>query len=183
MISIWARQAGKDVYVEKPVSHNAWEGRQIVNAARKYKHHRANRHPEPVESGTLWEAVAWIRAGNLGDIQLVRGLCYKPRQSIGKVEARRPFLHDQLRPVVRTVANDAADAPETALRLALGVFHGQWRPGQPGIHQMDIARWVLGEEQLSPKVFSVGGRFGYVDDANTPNTQVVPRIRQGTADL
>lgn len=173
LISIWACQAGKDVYVEKPVSHNAWEGRQIVNAARKYK--------RIVQTGTqsrsnpgLQEAVAWIRAGNLGDIQLVRGLCYKPRQSIGKVEGPTP--------IPSTINYDLWCGPSPMMPLMRQKLHYDWHwvfstgngdLGNQGIHQMDIARWVLGEEQLSPKVFSVGGRFGYVDDANTPNTQVV----------
>ncbi|MBL9176346.1 MAG: gfo/Idh/MocA family oxidoreductase, partial [Verrucomicrobiales bacterium] len=173
LISIWACQAGKDVYVEKPVSHNAWEGRQIVNAARKYK--------RIVQTGTqsrsnpgLQEAVAWIRAGNLGDIQLVRGLCYKPRQSIGKVEGPTP--------IPSTINYDLWCGPSPMMPLMRQKLHYDWHwvfstgngdLGNQGIHQMDIARWVLGEEQLSPKVFSVGGRFGYADDANTPNTQVV----------
>lgn len=173
LISIWACEAGKDVYVEKPVSHNAWEGRQIVNAARRYQ--------RIVQTGTqsrsnpgLQEAVAWIRAGNLGDIKLVRGLCYKPRQSIGKVSGPTP--------VPSTIDYDLWCGPSPKGPLMREKLHYDWHwdfatgngdLGNQGIHQMDIARWVLGEEQLSPMVFSFGGRFGYVDDGNTPNTQVV----------
>ena len=84
LASIWAMQAGKDVYVEKPVSHCVWEGRQMVNAARKYG--------RMVQTGTqarssrkgIGAAVEWVRQGNLGKIQLARGLCYKRRNSIGK---------------------------------------------------------------------------------------------------
>ena len=83
LMAIWACQHGKDVYVEKPVSHNVWEGRQIVNAARK--------HRRIVQTGTqsrsnpgLREAIAWLHAGGLGEIKVVHGLCYKPRQSIGR---------------------------------------------------------------------------------------------------
>ena len=173
LISIWACQAGKDVYVEKPVSHNAWEGRQIVKAARRYK--------RIVQTGTqsrsnpgLQEAVAWIRAGNLGDIVLARGLCYKPRQSIGKVS--RPT------PIPSSINYDLWCGPSAMAPLMREKLHYDWHwvfntgngdLGNQGIHQMDIARWVLGEEELSPRVFSVGGRLGYVDDANTPNTQIV----------
>ena len=86
LAAIWAIQAGKDVYVEKPVSHNVWEGRQIVNAARKYN--------KIVQTGTqsrssregIFEAVKCVQAGNLGKILLSRGLCYKRRDSIGKTE-------------------------------------------------------------------------------------------------
>src|SRR5438045_3418030 len=87
--AIWAVQAGKDVYVEKPVSHNVWEGRQLVNAARKYN--------KIVQTGTqsrsssgIAEAIAWIHEGNIGKIVRVRGLCYKPRPSIGKVSGPQP---------------------------------------------------------------------------------------------
>ncbi|MBN8246737.1 MAG: Gfo/Idh/MocA family oxidoreductase, partial [Verrucomicrobia bacterium] len=173
LISVWACQAGKDVYVEKPVSHNAWEGRQIVNAARQYR--------RIVQTGTqsrsnpgLQEAVAWIRAGNLGDVQLVRGLCYKPRQSIGKVTAPTA--------VPSSINYDLWCGPAPMGPLMRQKLHYDWHwvfstgngdLGNQGIHQMDIARWVLGESQLSPLVFSVGGRFGYADDGNTPNTQIV----------
>ena len=88
--TIWACQAGKDVYVEKPISHNVWEGRQAVEAARKYQ--------RIVQAGTqsrssqgIREAVAWVQAGNLGKIRVSRGLCYKPRRSIGKVDGPQPI--------------------------------------------------------------------------------------------
>ena len=84
LTTIWACQSGKDVYVEKPVSHNVWEGRQMVRAARRYG--------RIVQTGTqcrsspsLAEAVAWVGEGNLGSITVARGLCYKPRKSIGQV--------------------------------------------------------------------------------------------------
>src|SRR3954454_792766 len=77
LAAIWGIQAGKDVYVEKPVSHNVWEGRQIVRAAEKYK--------KVVQTGTqsrsstaIAEAVDFVQKGNLGKLRLVRGLCYKP---------------------------------------------------------------------------------------------------------
>src|SRR5678816_1250417 len=82
---IWAVQAGKDVYVEKPVSHNVWEGRKLVEAARKYR--------RIVQTGTqsrsrsdLREALNWVREGNLGKIKVSRGLCYKRRDTIGKTQ-------------------------------------------------------------------------------------------------
>lgn len=173
LLSIWAIQAGKDVYVEKPVSHNAWEGRQIVAAARKYG--------AIVQTGTqsrsnpgLREAVAWVQAGNIGKIQLARGLCYKPRMSIGKISAPTA--------VPAHIDYDLWCGPSPLSPLMREKLHYDWHwqfitgngdLGNQGIHQMDIARWVLGERALSPLVFSVGGRFGYVDDGNTPNTQFV----------
>src|SRR5687767_12347089 len=88
---IWAIQSGKDVYTEKPVSHNVWEGRKFVEAARKYK--------KIVQTGTqsrssregIAQAVDWVKAGNLGKIVISRGLCYKPRPSIGKVDGPQPI--------------------------------------------------------------------------------------------
>src|SRR3954463_14643976 len=79
LLSIWAIQAGKDVYVEKPVSHNVWEGRRLVEFARKYD--------KIVQTGTqsrssiagIKAAVDWVREGHLGKIKVARGLCYKPR--------------------------------------------------------------------------------------------------------
>src|SRR4051812_24246787 len=83
LAAIWAIQAGKDVYLEKPISHNVWEGRKVVEAARKYN--RIVQAGTQCRSSTgIREAVQWVREGNLGKIQISRGLCYKPRPSIGK---------------------------------------------------------------------------------------------------
>jgi predicted dehydrogenase len=173
LMAIWACQHGKDVYVEKPVSHNVWEGRQIVRAARKYG--------RIVQTGTqsrsnpgLQEAVAWIHAGGLGEIRLVRGLCYKPRMSIGHVDGPQP--------IPDFVDYDLWCGPSAKRELLRKNLHYDWHwdyetgcgdVGNQGIHQMDIARWVLRQNQLSPRVLSVGGRLGYDDDGNTPNTQFV----------
>ncbi len=173
LAAIWAIQAGKDVYVEKPVSHNVSEGRRIVQAARK--------HSRIVQTGTqirssvgIQEAVAWVQAGNLGKIKLARALCYKRRDSIGKVSG------PQTPPASVDYDLWCGPAPKTPLmrkRLHYD-WHWVWATGNgdlgnQGIHQMDIARWFLGEQALSPRVFSIGGRFGYVDDGQTPNTMIV----------
>jgi predicted dehydrogenase len=177
LISIWACQAGKDVYVEKPVSHNVWEGRQIVEAARKY--HRI------VQTGTqnrskhaFRDAFAWLKEGNLGKIKVARGLCYKRRPSIGKTSGPQP--------IPESVDYDlwCGPAPNDPPRRngTHGPIHYDWHwfwnygcgdVGNQGIHQMDVARWALGKDALSPKVISVGGRLGYVDDGETPNTQFI----------
>lgn len=174
LASIWAIQAGKDVYVEKPVSHCVWEGRQLVKAARK--------HNKIVQTGTqarssragIGEAVKWVQAGNLGKIILARGLCYKRRPSIGKIENAPP--------VPESVDYDlwCGPAPKEDLHRAKLHYdwHWQWNYGNgdlgnQGIHQMDISRWFLGEMALSPVVWSVGGRKGYEDDGQTANTQIV----------
>ncbi len=173
LAAIWSIQAGKDVYVEKPVSHNVSEGRRVVEAARKYN--------RIVQTGTqirscygIREAVQWVKEGNLGKIVVSRGLCYKRRASIGKVTGPQP--------IPASVDYDiwCGPAPKTPLmrkRLHYD-WHWVWATGcgdlgNQGIHQMDIARWFLGVNELSPRVFSVGGRLGYVDDGETPNTQIV----------
>jgi predicted dehydrogenase len=170
--AIWAVLAGKDVYVEKPVSHNVWEGRQVVMAARK--------HGKIVQAGTqsrtnpgLREAIAWLHEGHIGKIIRARGLCYKRRPSIGKVDGPQP--------VPPNIDYDLWCGPAPKEPLMRKRLHYDWHwvwptgngdLGNQGIHQMDIARWVLGETELSPRVWSVGGRLGYVDDGTTPNTLV-----------
>jgi len=89
LMGIWACQAGKDVYVEKPVSHNVWEGRQLVAAAKKYN--RVIQAGTQIRSGEgLREAVAWVQSGALGKITASRGFCYKRRDSIGKTSGPQP---------------------------------------------------------------------------------------------
>jgi predicted dehydrogenase len=172
LAAIWGIQAGKDVYVEKPVSHNVWEGRQLVTAARKYG--------RIVQTGTqcrsspgLAEAVAWVQAGNLGKIKLARGLCYKRRESIGKTTGPQP--------PPATVNYDLWVGPAPMEPLRRSKLHYDWHwvwptgngdLGNQGIHQMDVARWFLGETELSPRIVSAGGRLGYEDDGTTPNTLV-----------
>jgi predicted dehydrogenase len=173
LATIWAVQAGKDVYVEKPVCHNVWEGRQMVLAARKYK--------KIVQTGTqsrsshaIKEAVEWVRAGNLGKIIVARGLCYKPRASIGKIDGPQQ--------VPENINYDLWCGPAPLDPLRRKKLHYDWHwiwaygcgdLGNQGIHEMDRARWFLGESELSPRVISVGGRLGYDDDGETANTQLI----------
>ena len=176
--AIWAVQAGKDVYVEKPVSHNVWEGRQLVKAADA--HGRIVQMGVQSRSGAgLAQALEWLKSSPLGKLQYARGLCYKRRPSIGKVSGDQPIppgidydLWSGPAPIVPPRRND----PQ------YGVIHYAWHwiwhygngdLGNQGIHQMDIARRFLGEAELSPAVFAVGGRLGYVDDGETPNSMFV----------
>jgi predicted dehydrogenase len=170
LIGIWACQAGKDAYVEKPVSHNVREGRVLTEAARKYG--------RIVQCGTqsrssvgLQQAVKWGQAGNLGKLLWARGTCYKRRPSIGKVDAPTPWPAG--------IDQDLWFGPAQVKPLMRKKLHYDWHwvwdtgngdLGNQGIHQMDIARWFMGEQALSPKIWSVGGRLGYIDDGETPNT-------------
>jgi predicted dehydrogenase len=172
-VTVLAAQAGKDVYVEKPASHNIWEGRQMVEAARRY-----NRiiqvGTQSRSSDSLKQAVEWVRSGALGKILYAVGTCYKPRQSIGKID--RPLE------IPKNVHYDLWCGPAQKKDLYRPKLHYDWHwdwntgngdMGNQGIHQMDIARWFLGEPALAPGVISIGGRLGYEDAGNTPNTQVV----------
>ncbi len=171
LAAIWAVQAGKDVYVEKPVSHNVSEGRRIVEAARKYE--------KIVQTGTqsrsnsgMREAIQFVHDGGIGDVKLARGLCYKRRPSIGP-----KGNYD----VPASVNFDLWCGPAAMTNVTRPKFHYDWHwqwefgngdLGNQGIHQMDIARWGLGEMSLGKSVRSYGGRFGYEDAGETANTQV-----------
>ena len=173
LIGILAAQSGKDVYVEKPVSHTVWEGRQLVNAARK--------NDRIIQCGTqsrsspsLHEAVKFVRDGHLGKIEYAIGTCYKPRGSIGKLD--KPLQ------IPSHVDYNLWCGPAAMVDLYRPKLHYDWHwdfntgngdMGNQGIHQMDIARWFLGESMISPRVMSIGGRLGYEDAGNTPNTQIV----------
>ena len=173
LIAIWACQAGKDVYVEKPVSHNVWEGRQIVEAARKYK--------RIVQTGTqsrsnegMRAAMKFLHDGGLGKINLARGMCYKRRKSIGKIDAPTA--------IPSSIDYDLWCGPSPKTELKRSKLHYDWHwvwptgngdLGNQGIHQMDLARWALQVDHLAPRTWSVGGRLGYVDDGTTPNSQVI----------
>jgi predicted dehydrogenase len=171
LATIWACQAGKDVYVEKPVCHNIFEGRKMIEAARKYG--------RVVQAGTqsrsssgVKAAIAFLRSGQLGKIYMARGLCYKPRGSIG---------HKPDGPVPDGVDYDLWLGPAPKRPFNPNRFHYEWHwnwaygngdIGNQGIHQMDVARWGLGKETLPTIVESQGGRYGYSDDGETPNTQI-----------
>src|SRR6266481_5381414 len=171
--AIWAVQAGKDVYLEKPVSHNVWEGRQIITAARN--HNRIVQTGTQSRSSTgIAEAIQWVREGHIGKIHRARGVCYKRRPSIGKVDGPQP--------IPASIDYDLWCGPAPKEPLMRKNLHYDWHwvwptgngdLGNQGIHEMDVARWVLGETELSPRILSVGGRLGYEDDGTTPNTLVV----------
>ena len=179
LMTIWALQAGKDVYVEKPLSHNVFEGRKATEAAAKYSNRIAQVGTQNRSSLDIEEAIAFVRAGKLGSIKWARGLCYKLRESIGKTTGPQPIpasvdydLWSGPAPLTPPRRNSAAKGPIHY------DWHWFWNYGggdiaNQGIHQMDVARWFLGEPGLPPSVMSIGGRFGYDDDAETPNTQIV----------
>ena len=173
LVTVWACQAGKDVYVEKPVSHDIWEGRQMVKAARKYNRIVQSGMQRRSDTG-LQEAISYINQGHLGKIKLVRGIIYVRRGSIGQVDGPQP--------VPETVDYNLWSGPAPMAPLMRKNLHYDWHwvwPtgngdfGNNGIHFLDVCRWAIGQNKLPRRVVSVGGRFGYIDDGETPNTQIV----------
>jgi predicted dehydrogenase len=170
LMGIWACQAGKDVYIEKPCSHSYWEGRQLVAAARKYN--RIVQHGTNSRSTVaLREAIQKLQEGVIGDVYMARGLCFKWRDTIGK----KP---DEAVP--QGVDYDLWLGPAPKRPFNPNRFHYNWHwnwdygngdIGNQGIHEMDICRWGLGVT-LPTKVCSMGGHYMFDDDQQTPNTQI-----------
>jgi len=171
LAAIWAMQAGKDAYVEKPVSHNVSEGRRIVQVARKtgricqggtqYRSNAANA-----------AAIEAMRQGQIGDVKLARSIVYGRRGSIGE-----PGKYEIPSGVDFNLwAGPASNTPPNRPK-----FHYDWHwvwdtgngeLGNNNVHSLDICRWGLGVTGLGRAVISYGGRLGYNDAGQTPNTQV-----------
>jgi len=171
--SIWAMQAGKDVLHEKPVSHNLWEGAQLLAAQQQYRR-IVQVNTQNRSSPAIAEAIAWARAGHLGKITTVRGIVYKRRLSIGQTAGPVP--------PPPTVNYDLFQGPAPLVPLRRVHFHYDWHWQWPtgngdmvaqGNHQLDIGRRFLGDPGHPRAVFTIGGRFGYKDDGETPNTFLV----------
>ncbi len=171
--TIWACQAGKHVYVEKPLSHYIWEGRQMVNAARKYN--------RIVQCGTqrrsqssIAEAIRWIQEGNLGRIKYITTFANKKRSSCGK--------RDIPLPIPDSIDYDLWCGPAKKLQIYRDRLQYDcsfdWNTGDgescnQGVHEVDVARWCLGEKMLPHRVISIGGRFVFNDACDVPNTQII----------
>ncbi|HKJ68322.1 MAG TPA: Gfo/Idh/MocA family oxidoreductase [bacterium] len=170
LMTVWGCQAGKDVYVEKPISHNVWEGRRAVEAARRYQ--------RVVAAGTQYrtyphivEAMRLLHEGVIGDVYMAKGLCYKPRESISeKMDTRAPEgLH-----------YDLWLGPAPLQQFNPNYVHYNWHwfwdfgngdIGNQGVHEMDLARWGLDKKSLPTKIYSDGGYYAFDSDQQTPNTQ------------
>jgi predicted dehydrogenase len=173
--TIWACQAGKDVYCEKPASHNPWEGSKMVEAARKYN--------RMVQIGSQsrsiphkMEAMRLLNEGAIGKVYLAKGLCFKRRKSIGKKPdgPTPPGLDWDL---------FLGPAPMRAFNENRFKYNWHWfwdtgngDIGNQGVHEMDVCRWGLGltdpHHAGLKTVVSTGGKFAYDDDQETPNTQL-----------
>ena len=171
LITIWACQAGKDVYVEKPCSHNVFEGRKCVEAAAKYGRivqHGTQQRGGGAGAGRLRE----IAAGKRGKLLVSRGTCFKLRTSIG-------FKKPEAPPATLDYNIWLGPAPQQPFHRNLVHYNWHWfwdtgngEIGNQGVHEMDFARWMIPNATLPRSVFSLGGRFGYKDQGQTPNTQI-----------
>ncbi len=171
LATIWACQAGKDVYVEKPACHNVFEGLRMIEAARKYQ--------KMVQIGSQGrsaphkiKAMQLLREGVIGKVYMAKGLCFKRRKSIGRAaDGPVPLGVDWDK-----FLGPAPMRPFNPLRFTYN-WHWFWDTGNgdignQGAHEMDIARWGLGKQGLPTAVVSTGGKFVYDDDQETPNTQI-----------
>jgi predicted dehydrogenase len=168
LMGIWTVQAGKDVYVEKPCSHNTFEGRQLVAAVKKYN--RICQHGSQWRSNpSLHDAMKHLTDGAIGEVYMARGLCFKWRPSIG---------HAPQEPVPAGVYYDLWTGPAPMKPFTKNRFHYNWHwiwdtgngdIGNQAIHEIDIARAGLGVG-FPTQVSAIGAHFMFDDDQETPNT-------------
>lgn len=170
LATIWACEAGKDVYCEKPACHNVYEGRRMVETARRTKRmvqigSQSRSTPHKIR------AIEMLHEGAIGEIYLAKALCFKRRPSIGRTpEIDTPPGIDW----------DKFLGPAPMRRFSWNRFRYNWHwfwdtgngdIGNQGVHEMDIARW--GAKAAMPKwVFSSGGKYNFEDDQETPNYQL-----------
>jgi len=176
--TIWACQAGKDVFLEKPASHTIWEGRKMIEAARKYR--RIVQHGTQSRSNpAMQEGMRKLREGVIGEIYMARGMAYKWRASIGRVKEE---------PVPPGVHYDLWVGPAPMKPFARQRFHIYWHYlwdygngeiGNQGVHQLDIMRWGLGLNTHPSRIQSMGGHYVHDADQETPNTQVASYQYEG----
>ena len=171
LVAVMACQAGKDVYTEKPASHNVVEGRRMIQAARKYNRvvqvGMQRRSMDHVK-----EAVAYTKSGALGDVGMARAWIHQQRKPIG---------HGTPGPVPKGVDYDMWQGPAVDRPFMANRFHYNWHwfwnwgtgeLGNNGIHGLDVARWGLGVDAPTA-VTSGGGKFVFDDDQEVPDTQIV----------
>jgi len=172
VMSVWAMQSGKDVYVEKPCSHNVVEGRAMTQWARKL----GRMCQMGVQSRSMTgmrQLLEFVRGGKLGRITAAHAICFRPRPSIGLVDTPAP-----LPPGLDFDLWAGPAAAEVPVRQK---FHYDWHwtratgngdLGNQNPHELDKARWGLGKQELPKRVVSLGGRLGYVDNGDVANSQV-----------
>lgn len=168
LAAVWALQAGKHVSVEKPCCYNFFEGQKLVEAADKYSKLIIQDGAEQRSNPCSQSMAEYLHGGNLGEVYMAKGLCYKWRDTIGKTPEE---------PVPAGVDYDLWTGPAPKKPFSKNRFHYNWHwnweygngdMGNQGVHEMDIARWGLGVK-LPTRVTAMGGHFMFDDDQNTPN--------------
>jgi predicted dehydrogenase len=167
LAAIWGCQHGKDVYVEKPGTHNIFEGRKLIEAAHKYN--RIVQHGVQLRSSVaIREAVDHLRNGLIGDVYMARGLVFRWRPSIGKkgIEPTPDHLDWNL-------WQGPAQERKFTRRLVHYNWHWHWDygngdVGNQGIHETDLCMWGLGVDSFPKKITAMGGKFTFDDDKETP---------------
>jgi len=170
LATIWACQAGKHVYVEKPASHNIWEGRKMIEAARKYNV-RVQVGFQSRSGFNMQSALKFLHEGGIGEVYMARGLCYKLRDSYGTAKDSNPpdtFHYDRW-------LGPAPNRPYNEKRSHY-CWHWFWDTGNgdtgnQGPHQFDIARLGLGKKEHPVSVYSSGGIFGFSQKDPTPENR------------
>jgi hypothetical protein len=172
LMSVWAMQAGKDVYVEKPCSFTVEEGRVMTQWARKLGR-VCQMGAQSRSMPGMRESIAFVHGGGIGDVKVAHALCYKRRPSIGLV--------DTTAPVPVGLDFDLWAGPAPAVVPVRQRLHYDWHwdsatgngdLGNQNPHELDKGRWALRQQSLPRRVVSLGGRLGYVDNGDTANSQV-----------
>lgn len=172
LMTIWAMQAGKDVYVEKPCSHNVSEGREMVRWARKLGR-MCQMGAQSRSMPGMRQAVEFVTSGKIGPVKLAHAICYRPRPSIGLVDIPAP--------IPPGLDFDLWAGPSSAVVPIRKKLHYDWHwvketgngdLGNQNPHELDKARWGLGKKEFPKQVVSLGGRLGYIDNGDVANNQV-----------
>jgi len=183
LIGIWTLQAGKHLFIEKPLSHNIYEGQQLVAAGAHFNKLIIQAGTQSRSGNGIRAAVKDVHAGMYGKVKLARALCYKRRKSIGPAKKREiPSNLDY------DLWNGPADIQESirgnqtdknAETASFGPVHYDWHwfwnygggdMCNQAVHEVDIARWFLNTHEVAPEVMSIGGRLSYTDCGETPNS-------------
>ena len=182
LCGVWAMQAGKDAYIEKPICHNIAEGSALIAAAQKYQR-ICQVGTQSRSNPAMQRAMQFLHAGGIGDVRLARGLCYKRRKSIGP--KGNYSIPDNVDFNLWSGPATYTDPMLTRQRLHYDWHwqrhYGNGDLGNQGPHQTDIARWGLGIDSHPNTILSYGGRLGYqaerkdpkyIDAGDTANTEV-----------
>jgi Predicted dehydrogenases and related proteins len=168
--TIWACQAGKDVYVEKPATHNIYEGQKMIEAA--YKYNRIVQHGVQLRSSAaIREAVKHLEDGLIGRVYMSRGLVFRWRPNIG---------NKGLSTIPEGLNYDLWCGPAPMRPFTRNLVHYNWHwhwnygngdVGNQGIHETDLCMWGLGVTSLPERITSMGGKFLWDDCKEVPEIQ------------